>query len=115
LRFCVIISDALRYEIAEELLGRIRSLDRYEAGIEPMFGSLPSYTQLGMASLLPNGELQIADNDTATVLVNGQSSQGVREPQEDPDDWTGRRSDHGPEGRRADEHGGSGARARPRP
>ncbi|RZN34383.1 BREX-1 system phosphatase PglZ type A [Bradyrhizobium sp. Leo121] len=76
-KICVIISDALRYEIAEELLGRIRSLDRYEAEIEAMFGSLPSYTQLGMASLLPNGDLQIADNDTATVLVNGQSSQGL--------------------------------------
>ncbi|MET4016638.1 BREX-1 system phosphatase PglZ type A [Bradyrhizobium sp. S3.2.12] len=76
-KICVIISDALRYEIAEELLGRIRSLDRYEAGIEPMFGSLPSYTQLGMASLLPNGDLQIADNDTGTVLINGQSSQGL--------------------------------------
>ncbi|MFG1346543.1 BREX-1 system phosphatase PglZ type A [Xanthobacter autotrophicus DSM 431] len=76
-KICVIISDALRYEVAEELLGRIRSLDRYEAGIEPMFGSLPSYTQLGMASLLPNGDLQIADNDSGTVLVNGQSSQGL--------------------------------------
>lgn len=76
-KICVIISDALRYEVAEELLGRIRSLDRYEAGIEPMFGSLPSYTQLGMASLLPNGDLQIADNDSGMVLVNGQSSQGL--------------------------------------
>ncbi|MEY9772124.1 uncharacterized protein (TIGR02687 family) [Sinorhizobium fredii] len=76
-KICVIISDALRYEVAEELLGRIRSLDRYEAGIEPMFGSLPSYTQLGMASLLPNEDLQIADNDSGTVLVNGQSSQGL--------------------------------------
>lgn len=76
-KICVIISDALRYEVAEELLGRIRSLDRYEAEIEPMFGSLPSYTQLGMASLLPNTDLQIADNETSTVLVNGQSSQGL--------------------------------------
>ncbi|MCA1398427.1 MULTISPECIES: BREX-1 system phosphatase PglZ type A [unclassified Bradyrhizobium] len=76
-KVCVIISDALRYEIGEELLGRIRSVDRYEAGIEPMLGSLPSYTQLGMASLLPNGDLQIADNDSGTVLVNGQSSQGL--------------------------------------
>ena len=76
-KICVIISDALRYEIAEDLLGRIRSLDRYDAGIEPMLGSLPSYTQLGMASLLPNADLQIADNNTATVLVNGQSSQGL--------------------------------------
>ena len=74
---CVIISDALRYEIAEELLGRIRSLDRYEAEIGPMFGCLPSYTQLGMASLLPNRDLQFADNDSGTVLVNGHSSQGI--------------------------------------
>jgi uncharacterized protein (TIGR02687 family) len=76
-KICVIISDALRYEIAEELLGRIRSLDRYDAEIEPMFGSLPSYTQLGMASLLPNKDVQIADNDTSTVLVDGRSSQGL--------------------------------------
>ncbi len=76
-KVCVIISDALRYEVAEELRGRILSLDRYEAGIDPMFGCLPSYTQLGMAALLPNGELQIADNDSGTVLVNGQSSQGI--------------------------------------
>ena len=76
-KVCVIISDALRYEVAEELLGRIRSLDRYEADIEPVLGCLPSYTQLGMASLLPNSELRIADNDTSTVFVNGQSSQGL--------------------------------------
>ena len=76
-KVCVIISDALRYEVAEELRGRILSLDRYEAGIDPVFGCLPSYTQLGMAALLPNGELQITDNDSGTVLVNGQSSQGI--------------------------------------
>ena len=74
---CVIISDALRYEIAEELLGRIRSLDRYEAEIGPMFGCLPSYTQLGMASLLPNTDLQFSENDSGGVLVNGHSSQGL--------------------------------------
>ena len=38
---------------------------------------LPSYTQLGMAALLPNKELAIADNETGTVLVDGQSSQGT--------------------------------------
>ena len=30
-RICVIVSDALRYEVAEELLKRIRNVDRYEA------------------------------------------------------------------------------------
>lgn len=38
---------------------------------------LPSYTQLGMAALMPNTELSIADNETGTVLVDGQSSQGT--------------------------------------
>lgn len=57
---CVVISDAMRYEVGEELLGRIRNLDRYDAEIEPALASLPSYTQLGMASLLPNKEIRIA-------------------------------------------------------
>ncbi|RWC29993.1 MAG: BREX-1 system phosphatase PglZ type A [Mesorhizobium sp.] len=77
LKLCVVISDAMRYEVAEELLGRIRSLDRYDAEIEPALASLPSYTQLGMASLLPNKEIRIANDDTGIVLVDGASSQGL--------------------------------------
>ena len=61
----------------EELLGLIRQEDRYSAELEPALSMLPSYTQLGMAALLPNKELMIADNETGTVLVNGQSSQGT--------------------------------------
>ena len=76
-RICVIVSDALRYEIGEELLTRIRNVDRYEAEIAAMLGMLPSYTQLGMAALLPNKTLEIADNETGQVLVDGQSSQGL--------------------------------------
>lgn len=77
LRICVIISDALRYEIADEFLSRVRSLDRFDAEIAPVLSSLPSYTQLGMASLLPNTDIRIADNDTGTVLVDGQNAQGL--------------------------------------
>ena len=76
-RVCVIISDAMRYEIGDELLSLIRREDRYSAELEPMLSMLPSYTQLGMAALLPNKELAIADNETGTVLVDGQSSQGT--------------------------------------
>ena len=76
-RICVIISDAMRYEIGDELLGLIRQEDRYSAELEPALSTLPSYTQLGMAALLPNQSLAIADNDTGTVLVDGQSSQGT--------------------------------------
>ncbi|TPW22278.1 BREX-1 system phosphatase PglZ type A [Marinobacter nauticus] len=76
-RICVVISDAMRYEIGDELLGLIRQEDRYSAELEPALSTLPSYTQLGMAALLPNKSLAIADNDTGTVLVDGQSSQGT--------------------------------------
>ncbi|MBV6446598.1 BREX-1 system phosphatase PglZ type A [Nitrosomonas sp.] len=76
-KICVIISDAMRYEIGDELLSLIRKEDRYSADLEPVLSMLPSYTQLGMAALLPNKNLEIADNDTGTVLVDGQSSQGT--------------------------------------
>ena len=76
-KVCVIISDAMRYEIGDELLSLIRQEDRYSAELEPALSMLPSYTQLGMAALLPNKTLAIADNDTGTVLVDGQSSQGT--------------------------------------
>jgi uncharacterized protein (TIGR02687 family) len=76
-KVCVIISDALRYEIAEELLGLIRREDKYSANLDPMLSMLPSYTQLGMAALLPNKSISIADNDTATVIVDDHYSNGT--------------------------------------
>ena len=76
-KVCVIISDAMRYEIGDELLNMVRQEDRYSAELEPALSMLPSYTQLGMAALLPNKALAIADNETGTVLVDGQSSQGT--------------------------------------
>lgn len=76
-KICVIISDAMRFEIGEELVRLVRQEDRYSADLEPALAMLPSYTQLGMASLLPNRELAIADNDTGTVLVDNLSSQGT--------------------------------------
>ena len=76
-KVCVIISDAMRYEVGHELLGRIRQEDRYGATIEPALSMLPSYTQLGMAALLPNQTLTIADGETGAVHVDGQSSQGT--------------------------------------
>ena len=73
----VIISDALRYEIGDELIGLIRQEDRYDANLKPALAMLPSYTQLGMAALLPNKQIAIEDNETGTILVDGQSSQGT--------------------------------------
>lgn len=71
----VVISDALRYEIGEELLRRIRQEDRYEAELKPALTLLPSITSLGMAALLPNRSM-VLGNDTS-VLVDAQPSQGT--------------------------------------
>ncbi|MDY0222241.1 MAG: BREX-1 system phosphatase PglZ type A [Desulfobacterium sp.] len=73
----VIISDAMRYEIGDELQTLVRQEDRFEAEISPMLSTLPSFTQLGMASLLPNKELLFADNNSTTVMVDGKSSLGT--------------------------------------
>lgn len=74
-RLVVIISDALRYEIAVELAERIGGLKGYQAGVEGMLGMLPSYTQLGMAALLPNQSLEIKPD--GAVFVDGQPSAGI--------------------------------------
>jgi len=71
----VIISDALRYEAAEELYRLIRGQPRFEAQLSPMLGVIPSYTQLGMAALLPNRELRIQPD--AQVRVDGKSATGT--------------------------------------
>jgi uncharacterized protein (TIGR02687 family) len=72
----VIISDALRYEIGDELARRMRQEDRYEANLNAAVTLLPSFTQLGMAALLPHQTLAIA-SDGKTVLVDGQNSAGT--------------------------------------
>ena len=73
----VIISDAMRFEVGHELHSRIRQEDRFDAQISPMLAMLPSFTQLGMASLLPNKEIAFSDTHSTTVLVDGKSSQGT--------------------------------------
>ena len=65
----VIISDALRYEAAQELTEELNGKYRYEAELLTQLGVLPSYTSLGMASLLPHEKL--AYSDKADVLVDG--------------------------------------------
>jgi uncharacterized protein (TIGR02687 family) len=76
-RLFVIISDALRYENGAELSKRLQSENRYKASIEPMVSSLPSYTQLGMASLLPHKELSF-QGKTDAIAVDGMPSAGIQ-------------------------------------
>ncbi|RLA17484.1 MAG: BREX-1 system phosphatase PglZ type A, partial [Gammaproteobacteria bacterium] len=76
-RIFVIISDALRYEVAQELTISINGEKRFRAEIETQLGVLPSYTQLGMAALLPHKTLSYEKEQGSTVYADGQSTQGL--------------------------------------
>jgi uncharacterized protein (TIGR02687 family) len=76
IKVCVLISDAFRYEVGEELQSLIRQEDRFEASLEPALAMLPSYTQLGMAAFLPNKTLQLAEDGSGDAQVDGQSALG---------------------------------------
>lgn len=72
----VIISDALRYEVAAELLTELNSQLKGDASLEYMLGSIPSYTKLGMAALLPHKEIEItADGNVLVDGINSASSE----------------------------------------
>lgn len=77
-RMVVIISDALRYEVADELASMLRSDTKvaYEAKVDAVLGVLPSYTQLGMAALLPFETLGFAGKDS-DVVVDGKPATGL--------------------------------------
>ncbi len=66
----VIISDALRYDAAEELTTLLNRQNRVKASITPMLGVVPSYTALGMAALLPHTRLEY-DAETGDLQVDG--------------------------------------------
>lgn len=72
---CVIISDALRYEAGLQLNDYLNSNAKLDSSIQPMVSTVPSYTQLGMAALLPNMSVRIDEN--YNVLVNGMRTNGI--------------------------------------
>ena len=68
-RAFVIVSDAMRYEVAEELTGYLNGTYRFQAELSSQLGVLPSYTALGMASLLPHSILEYSAK--GDVLADG--------------------------------------------
>lgn len=70
-RVYVVISDAFRFEAAEEMASTLNSKNRVKARLETMLGVLPSYTTLGMASLLPHKQLAYRSNAALDVTVDG--------------------------------------------
>ena len=61
-RTVVIISDAMRYEVGRELFDRLNDDPRATASISAIMSTLPSYTRLGMAALLPHDTLVMKDD-----------------------------------------------------
>ena len=70
-RIFVIISDAFRFEVAEELAQAINSKSRLKAQLSSLLGVLPSYTSLGMASLLPRQTLTYKINSNLDLMADG--------------------------------------------
>lgn len=77
-KIAVIISDGLRYELGKKLCAEMNTTNRREATIRPMLSVIPSYTQLGMAALLPNDELALSENGEDTVFVDGINATGIK-------------------------------------
>ena len=73
-RVFVVISDAFRFEAAAELVDQLNGRSRVKAGLGAMLGVLPSYTALGMASLLPHQRLAYKGNASLDVMVDGHPS-----------------------------------------
>ena len=72
----VIISDAFRYGCAVELYSELEKDPTRTPDIKPMLSTIPSYTALGMAALLPNKEISYLDED---VLIDGANCRSTAE------------------------------------
>jgi uncharacterized protein (TIGR02687 family) len=70
-RVFVIISDALRFEAAQELAQKINTTFRGTTSLSAMQGVIPSYTQLGMAALLPHSKLELSGE---RIIVDGNNA-----------------------------------------
>lgn len=74
-RVYVIISDALRYEVAVDLTGQLLKETKGTAKISSVQSVFPSATKFGMAALLPHEQLQMTDD--IKVLCDGEPTDGT--------------------------------------
>ena len=72
----VIISDALRYEIGQEIVDNIKTDSVLKGGttINYAIAPLPSETRFGMANLLPHKTIEYADK---AVFVDGKPTNSI--------------------------------------
>jgi len=76
-RAFVIISDALRYEVASELCDTIVRTTKGTAKLDAVQAVFPSITKFGMAALLPGRKLSV--NDAMEVLVEEMPTRSTTE------------------------------------
>lgn len=74
-RVFVVISDAMRYEVAASLAEDLRRETQSQVKLSDMQSIFPSITKFGMAALLPHKKLSLEmKGDLLTVLADGQST-----------------------------------------
>ena len=73
----VIVSDALRYEVAASLTEQLRRETQSKVSLESMQGIFPTITKFGMAALLPHQQLNVEQrpNGGVAVLADGCSTE----------------------------------------
>ena len=75
-RVFVIISDALRYEVAAALVEQLRREMQCQVELNSMQGIFPTITKFGMAALLPHERLSAKyQGDEIKVFADGQSTE----------------------------------------
>lgn len=80
-RVFVVISDALRYEVAASLAEQLRRETQADVKLQDVQGIFPTITKFGMAALLPHKELEVElHGDVLKVMADGVSTDaGYRE------------------------------------
>lgn len=75
-RVYVIVSDAMRYEVAAALAERLRQETQAEVKLQSRQAVFPTITKFGMAALLPHRDLSVEEkNGTLVVLADGQPTE----------------------------------------
>lgn len=76
-RVFVIVSDALRYEVAASLADQLQRETQSKVKLDSMCGIFPTITQFGMAALLPHRELIVQPKTSSglSVLADEQSTE----------------------------------------
>lgn len=74
-RIFIIISDAMRYEVAATLAEELERENQSQVKLDNVQSIFPSITKFGMAALLPHTKLSVeVKSDVLAVLADGQST-----------------------------------------